>query len=425
MSDAVLTHDDLIARNRRTSLAMLTVEFALVGLLGAAIGFLVTRSPTVGVAVGIVVAITIDAVAYLSAVRATVALTRAVEVGPDQAHTLHNVVEGLCIATGMPKPRIFIVDDPAPNAFAFGRSPNRAGVAVTSGLLNLMSRRELEGVLAHELSHVRNRDTQVNTLAVTTVGLLVAVAEIAARAAWFSDWGDRDDNDGGFALVLIGIAILAAILGFGARMLSFAISRHREELADTSAVAIVSPSGLRKALEKLEADHTVVHHVSRATAHLWLESPLKNDGDSRHAKINRMFDTHPPLAERIAILRRLEGLDPDQRGPVDESSTGVPIDLAALAASTSRRTATAPAGTAGLRGNTNTSTSTTASTSAAPPAQGWMQGASGVASPETDGSSPGWYHTDANTLRYWDGAQWTGWRSTWNGTRWVQNAPNQ
>ncbi len=417
MSDTVVTHDDLIAKNRRTSVVMLAVEFALVGLLGGAIGFLLSRSATVGVAVGVVVAITIDAVAYLTAVRATITLTRAVEVSPEQAHTLHNVVEGLCIATGLPKPRVFIVDDPAPNAFAFGRSPNRAGVAVTSGLLNLMSRRELEGVLAHELSHIRNRDTQVNTLAVTTVGLLVAVAEIAARAAWFSDWGD-DDNNGGFALMLIAVAIVAAVLGFGARMLSFAISRHREELADTSAVAIVSPSGLRKALEKLEADHAVVHHISRSTAHLWLESPLHRDGDSRNAKVNRMFDTHPPIAERIAILRKLEGLDPDQRGPVDESSTGVPVDLAALSASTSLRTTVArraPAGAASTTPSVATAT---------PSAPTWMQGASGVASPETGRTTPGWYHADASTLRYWDGTQWTDWRSTWNGSRWVQIAPS-
>ena len=137
-----------------------------------------------------------------------------------------------------------------------------------------MSRRELEGVLAHELSHIRNRDVQVTTLAVTTVGILVAVAEIAARMSWFADWGDDDDNGGG-ALALIAVAILAGILAFGARILSLAISRHREELADVSAAELVSPGGLRKALEKLEADHTVIHHVSRATAHLWLEAPLR------------------------------------------------------------------------------------------------------------------------------------------------------
>src|SRR6478672_8081002 len=302
MADGPVTHSDLIAKNRRTSLIMLAAEFALVGILGGAIGVLVSRSFTVGLIIGVIVAIIVDAIGWSIAVRATVSLTHAVEVTPEQAPQLHNVVEGLTIATGLPKPKVYIVDDPAPNAFAFGRSPKNSGVAVTTGLLNLMSRRELEGVLAHEMSHVRNRDVQVTTLAVTTVGVLVAVAEIAARASWFADCGD-DDNGGG-AAALIGVAILAGVLAFGARILSLAISRHREELADVSAAELISPSGLRKALEKLEADHTVVHHVSRATAHLWLVTPLRNQGDDRHAKLNKMFDSHPPLDERIAILRR-------------------------------------------------------------------------------------------------------------------------
>jgi heat shock protein HtpX len=406
MADGPVTHSDLIAKNRRTSLLMLAAEFALVGILGGAIGVLVSLSFTVGLIIGVIAAIIVDAIGWSIAVRATVSLTHAVEVTPSQAPQLHNVVEGLCIAAGLPKPKVYIVDDPAPNAFAFGRSPNHAGVAVTSGLLNLMSRRELEGVLAHELSHIKNRDVQVTTLAVTTVGIIVATAEIAARMSWFANWDD--DDNGGAALALIGVAILAGILGFGARILSLAISRHREELADTSAVALVSPSGLRKALEKLEADHTVLHHVSRATSHLWLETPLKNDGDKRHEKLNRMFDTHPPLAERIAILRKLEGLDPDKRGPVDQTVSGVPVDLDELAASTSRRTGAAPV--AALAGDAGDSS--------------WMQGTSSVTTeqPAPGQNSPGWYHADATTLRYWDGQQWTGWKSKWNGSRWVQNS---
>ena len=184
------THVELIAQNRRTSMVMLTTEFLFVGVLGAVIGILATRSVPVGILVGVSIAFVVDIVGWLLAVRATIALTHAVEVGPEQAKVLYDVIEGLCIRTGLPKPKVYIVDDPAPNAFAFGRSPERAGVAVTTGLLNLMSRRELEGVLAHEMSHIRNRDVQVTTLAVTTVGILVAVAEIAARASWFADWGD-------------------------------------------------------------------------------------------------------------------------------------------------------------------------------------------------------------------------------------------
>ena len=273
-----------------------------------------------------------------------------------------------------------------------------------------MSRRELEGVLAHEMSHIRNRDVQVTTLAVTTVGVLVAVAEIAARMSWFADWGD-DDNGGG-ALALIAVAALAGVLAFGARILSMAISRHREELADVSAAELVSPDGIRKALEKLEADHTVVHHMSRATAHLWLVTPLRTQGDDKRAKLNSMFDSHPPLAERIAILRRLEGLDPDGRGPVDETITGVPVDLDALSHAAERRSGPAPVMSGGLAVNTPTQPDATAAEGAP------------VTIPKPGASAPGWFRRDATTLRYWNGNVFTDWRATWNGTRWVQSREN-
>ena len=386
-----VTHEELIARNKRTSLIMLVSEFLLIGTLGALIGLLITRSVGAGIIVGAAAAIAVDVIGWLFAVRATIRLTRAVEVDATQAPVLHNVIEGLCIATGLPKPKVYIVDDPAPNAFAFGRSPEKSGVAVTSGLLNLMSRRELEGVLAHELSHIRNRDVQVTTLAVTTVGILVVVADISARASFFSDWGD--DDGGGMAL--LAVAAVAGALAFGAKLLSFAISRHREELADTSAVALISPGGLRRALEKLEADHTVVHHVSRATAHMWIEAPLQKEGDEKRAKLNRMFDTHPPIAERIAILRKLEGLDPNERGPVDQTSTGVPVDLAKLGESGARRGQPLPSMQA-------------------------IQPSDTAGAPV--GKPPGWYHVDEQTLRYWQGVSWTMWFATWNGKRWVQTS---
>jgi heat shock protein HtpX len=404
-----VTHVELIAKNRRTSLIMLGSEFLLIGILGAAIGILATRSVPVGILVGAAVAVVADILGWMMAVRATIALTHAVEVTPEQAKVLHDVIEGLCIRTGLPKPKVYIVDDPAPNAFAFGRSPEKSGVATTTGLLNLMSRRELEGVLAHEMSHIRNRDVQVTTLAVTTVGLLVAVAEIAARASWFSSWGDDDNNNAAF--LLLAVAALAGILAFGARILSLAISRHREELADVSAAELVSPDGIRKALEKLEADHTVVHHISRATAHLWLVAPLRMKGDDRHAKLNSMFDSHPPLAERIAILRKLEGLDPNDRGPVDDTVTGVPVDLQTLSEGAQRRTE--PAGAAALTGGLAVNTPTAPAASAADGAP--------VMIPKPGASPPGWFRRDATTLRYWNGNVFTDWTATWNGTRWVQS----
>ncbi len=414
-----VTHVELIAKNRRTSVMMLAIEFLLIGILGAVIGILVSHNVPAGILIGAAVGIVVDLIGWSLAVRATIALTHAVEVTPEQAKVLHNVIDGLCIRTGLPKPRVYIVEDPAPNAFAFGRSPTNSGVAVTTGLLNLMSRRELEGVLAHEMSHVRNRDVQVTTLAVTTVGILVAVAEIAARASWFADWGDDDNNNG--AIVLIAVAALAGVLAFGARMLSMAISRHREELADVSAAELVSPDGIRKALEKLEADHTVVHHVSRATSHLWLVTPLRNQGDDKHAKLNKMFDSHPPLAERIAILRKLEGLDPNERGPVDDTITGVPVDLNSISQSADRRTTPAPANVAGASAIATAATTAPTSTAPSASAPASTGDTAPVMTPVAGKSAPGWYRTDAATLHYWDGNAFTEWSATWQGGRWVQS----
>ena len=243
----------------------------------------------------------VTTVAALLSNSAAQALTGAVEVTPEQATMLHNVVEGLCLAAGLPKPRVYIIDDPAPNACAFGRSPKTAGIAVTSGLLELCSRRELEGVVAHELSHVANHDTAVMTLAVTSVGVVVLIADVFARVAIFSG-GDEDEGP----LALLGL-VTVLLAPLGAWLLMLAVSRHREELADGSAVDFTrNPSGLRKALEKLEADTVTMRHASRATSHLWIESPLERGG--RQEKMNRAV-RHPP-ADRGADR------DPAQaRGP--------------------------------------------------------------------------------------------------------------
>jgi heat shock protein HtpX len=330
-------HPELIARNRRTSIALLVANTILVGVAAAGAALILQVPVGPGLIIAAVVGIVVTTVAALLSNSAAQALTGAVEVTPEQATMLHNVVEGLCLAAGLPKPRVYIIDDPGPNACAFGRSPKTAGIAVTSGLLELCSRRELEGVVAHELSHVANRDTAVMTLAVTSVGVVVLIADVFARVAIFSG-GDEDEGP----LALLGL-VTVLLAPLGAWLLMLAVSRHREELADGSAVDFTrNPSGLRKALEKLEADTVTMRHASRATSHLWIESPLERGG--RQEKMNRAFDTHPPIAERIAILRKLEGLDPDGRGPVDATAAGVPVDLAALRAAADARTSTPPRG---------------------------------------------------------------------------------
>ena len=223
---------------------------------------------------------------------------------------LHNLVEGLCIGAGLPKPGVYVVDDPAPNAFATGRDPQHAAVAVTTGLLDRLNRVELEGVLAHELSHVKNRDTLLSTLAVTLVGVVMLLGDVALRFLWWGGPRHRDDRRGGSGpaaiLGVLGLVLLVAAPLVG-RLMQLAVSRRRETLADVSAVALTRyPPGLISALEKLRDDRTVVHSASRATAHLWIESPIARvASEGRGAWLNRLFDTHPPLEERITALEEL------------------------------------------------------------------------------------------------------------------------
>jgi heat shock protein HtpX len=236
---------------------------------------------------------------------------------------LHDVVEEMAIAAGIPKPSVWIVDENAPNAFASGRDPNHASITVTRGLLDVMSRRELEGVIAHETSHIANHDIAVSTLAVLAVGLVVAVADIAIRIAFFGGFGRRGNDSGGMNIVLLLSLLLYVIAIPAALLLKAALSRRREAMADETGVRFTrEPTGLRSALEKLEASSHAMEHPSHAMAHLWIESPLpRDDRESAQGWLARAFDTHPPIAERIAQLRAYEGLDPAGRGPNDPPGT--------------------------------------------------------------------------------------------------------
>ena len=263
-----------------------------------------------GIAIAAVIAGGSAFLSYWKSDAVALAMSHARPADPVTYARLHNIVEGLCIAAGLPKPRVYVIDDPAPNAFATGRNPKHAAVAVTTGLLEKMNRIELEGVIAHELSHVKNYDILVSTLAVTMVGIIVLVSEFALRFLW---WGgprqsdhDRDGGGGaGAVIAIVGFAllILTPIL---ARLMQFAVSRRRESLADVSGVALTRyPPGLISALEKLRDDSTVVHSSSNATAHLWIEQPTGREKGDRLAWVNRLFDTHPPLEQRIAALKEL------------------------------------------------------------------------------------------------------------------------
>jgi len=302
---------DQVAQNKRRSYLLILAFVGLVLAVGAALNLLIGGGPYFMV-FALLLAAGSAALSYWKSDAVALAVSRARPASVEEFGRLHNVVEGLCIAGGLPKPRIYVVDDPSPNAFATGRDPKHAAIAVTTGLLEKMNRVELEGVLAHELSHIKNYDILVSTLAVTMVGVIAIAANMGIRMMWFGMGRNRNNsNDGGGG----GLTIIFAFLGFALLILSpligramqAAVSRRRETLADVSGVELTRyPPGLISALEKLRDDYTVVGSTSHATAHLWIEQPQAvEEEDGRMSRINRMFDTHPPLEERIALLREL------------------------------------------------------------------------------------------------------------------------
>lgn len=299
---------ELIRSNKRRSVALVAAFVGVLTLVGFAFGLWIGQG-LVATIVALVVSGALAFWSYWKADTIALAVSRAHPADPQQYQRLHNLVEGLCIASGLPKPRVYIVDDPAPNAFATGRDPKHAAIAVTTGLLEKMNRVELEGVLAHELSHIRNYDILVSTLAVTLVGSVALLSNIAIRTMYWNGGrsrrsGDHDNGNNPLALIGFVFLIISPII---AKAMQAAISRRRETLADVSACQMTRyPPGLISALEKLKADTTVTHSATSATAHMWIEQPMSGVGDDGKLGMwNRMFDTHPPLDERIELLKEL------------------------------------------------------------------------------------------------------------------------
>lgn len=213
------------------------------------------------------------------------------------------VAENMAIAAGIPKPKLYVIDDTAMNAFATGRDPQHAIVVATTGILSRLERRELEGVIAHELSHIKNFDTRLMAVVAVLVGTIVYLSDLFMRSMW---WGGRRrsrDSQGGEILLLVGI-VLAILTPLFAMLMQFAISRRREFLADASGANLTRyPDGLARALAKLSADKEVLEAATNATAHLYITNPFK--GKQFHAWFSNMFNTHPPIAERIKRLQEM------------------------------------------------------------------------------------------------------------------------
>jgi heat shock protein HtpX len=295
-----------IAQNRRRTILLMLGAVVFLGAVGYAVGSYWGTGPT-GLVIAAVLAVVLALASYFGGDKVVLASARAKEVTPEQEPRLHNVVEGLAIAAGVPKPRVYVVPETAPNAFATGRDPEHSSIAVTQGLLDIMNRVELEGVIGHELSHVVDRDILVGTVVATLVGAAVLMSEFFMRSWWWGGFRGRrgnDSNGGGLELVIFVLGfVLLAIAPIAGQIIKLAVSRNREYLADAQGALLTRyPPGLVAALKKIEAAPHAMHAANNATAHLWLDQPSRVPGQQTSA-MEKLFSTHPPIAERI---RRLE-----------------------------------------------------------------------------------------------------------------------
>jgi heat shock protein HtpX len=255
--------------------------------------------------IAVAFSIIMNLVAYWKSDLIALGLARAHEADHDNNKELYHVVENLCITAGIPMLKIYVIDDPSANAFATGRNPQHASIAVTTGLLSRLEKNELEGVIAHELSHVRNYDTLLSTVVVILVGFISIISNIFMRSMWFRGRSDRNNQNSIFMLIGVATAILAPI---AALLIQLAISRKREFLADASGALLTRyPEGLASALEKISTDRPLVS-AQGATAHLYFVNPFKAD-ESNGNKISfmaKLFMTHPPIKDRVKALRQME-----------------------------------------------------------------------------------------------------------------------
>jgi len=297
-----------IAANKRTSVLLVVGAFVFFGLVGMALGYVFGTGVT-GLVVALVVATVLSVSSYLYGDRLVLASSRAREVTAQDEPRLHNLVEGLAIAAGIPKPRIYVVPEQAPNAFATGRDPEHASIAVTQGLLATMNRVELEGVIGHELAHVLDRDMLLGTIVATLVGAVVLMSEFLMRSWLWGGIGGRrgnDSNGGPATLILFGIGFaLMVIAPIAGEIIKRAVSRNREFLADAQGAMLTRyPPGLAAALRKIAASPTAMHSANNATAHLWLSQPSRIEGE-KLGPLEKIFATHPPIAERIQRLEEM------------------------------------------------------------------------------------------------------------------------
>ena len=295
---------DQIASNKRRTWVLLVAFFALLALIGAAVGYLWLDSPFGGMAIAFIIGGIYAVSMIFRSTEIVMSMNGAREVSEQEAPELYHVVQDMAMVAQIPMPRVYIVEDASPNAFATGSKPENAAVAATTGLLALMNREELEGVMGHEVSHIRNYDIRISTIAVALTSAVTMLSSMAGRMMWFGGGGRRRndrDNDNGLGIVLMIVSLLALLLApLAATLVQLAISRQREYLADASSVELTrNPKGMINALLKLDNSQPMEHHVDDASAALYINDPKKKGG------LQKLFYTHPPISDRIERLKNM------------------------------------------------------------------------------------------------------------------------
>ncbi|WP_148881410.1 zinc metalloprotease HtpX [Streptococcus sp. Marseille-P7376] len=295
---------DQIASNKRRTWFLLIAFFGLLALIGAAVGYLWLDSAFGGLILAFIIGGIYAISMIFQSTEVVMAMNGAREVSEQEAPELYHVVQDMAMVAQIPMPRVYIVEDASPNAFATGSKPENAAVAATTGLLAIMNREELEGVMGHEVSHIRNYDIRISTIAVALASAITMLSSLAGRMMWFGGGrrssNDRD-NDSGIGIILLIVSLIAIILApLAATLVQLAISRQREFLADASSVELTrNPQGMINALLKLEHSQPMEHDVDNASAALYINDPQKEGG------LKKLFYTHPPISERVERLRKM------------------------------------------------------------------------------------------------------------------------
>lgn len=292
-----------ISQNKQRTVLLLVVFFLLLALIGASAGYLLVDNYVIGVTLALIIGVIYAVSMIFQSTTLVMSMNSAREISESEAPDFYHIVEDMAMVAQIPMPRVFIIEDPSLNAFATGSSPKNAAVAATTGLLQVMNREELEGVIGHEVSHIRNYDIRISTIAVALASAVTLISSIGGRALWYGGGSRKrsNNNDGGLGIILLLLSLLSLVLApLVASLVQLAISRQREYLADASSVELTrNPQGMIRALEKLKQSQPVKYPVDDASAALYINEPRKK------RSFSSLFSTHPPIEERIERLQHM------------------------------------------------------------------------------------------------------------------------